>query len=82
MNANEQVLRKMNQENPRYEVWEIDAVGNCGGIFFPNVVTILQPRSTNPGIAINGKAFGMRGTLKAIALVNEERVKLGLTPVQ
>lgn len=78
MNANDQILRKLNQDN-RAETWEIDVLGNCGIEYFPRVITVLEPKSKNPGIAINGTAMGLRGIKKAIALVEEERAKIGLT---
>lgn len=81
MKANEQVLRKLNQDNAA-ETWEVDTVGNCGLMFFPKVITVFEPKSKNPGIAINGEAMGLRGLKKAIALVEAERAKIGLTTLE
>ena len=81
MNANDQILRKINQDNGA-AWWEIDVVGNCGSKLFPAAVIVLEPQSVNPGIAITGTAMGLRGLKKAIALVEEERAKIGLTTLE
>ncbi len=81
MNANQQTLFKANVGTPE-EIWWIDAVGNCGEVLFPRAIVILEPKSVNPGIAITGTALGLRGMKRAVALIEEERAKLGLTTLE
>lgn len=81
MDANQQTLVKGNVGNPE-EIWWIDVVGNCGEMTFPRAIVVLEPTSVNPGIAITGTAMGLRGLKKAIALVEAERAKLGLTTLE
>lgn len=78
MKANDQIIRKINQDNEE-AWWEIDVVGNCGEQMFPRAIIVLEPKSVNPGIAITGKAMGLWGIKKAIALIEAERAKIGLT---
>lgn len=69
----------LRQVRPDY--WEVDGLGDCGLFAFSGVVKVVDARSKNPGILVD-KPFGLRGIKQAIALVEEERAKIGLTTLQ
>lgn len=57
--------------------WTIDFEAACG-FYFKNVMIVKEPLSQNPGIEVP-RAFGLRGMKQAIALIEAERTKHGVT---
>ena len=80
MKANQQSLRKEGMGTPQEE-WHIDAVGNCGAMWFDSVVVVYEPLSVNPGLKTKGTT-GLRGLKKSIRLIEAERKRLGLTTLK
>ena len=80
MKPNDLFIRMLNRGTPQ-ERWEVDSVGNCGEMFFRNVITVVEPTSKNPGIIIQ-KPMGLRGVKKAVVLIEEFRAKYGLTTLE
>lgn len=73
MNGKAILKSGMNPNDP----WTIDFEAACG-FYFKNVLTVDKPLSKNPCIE-SPRPFGLRGLKEAIALIEAERAKHGLT---